>query len=55
MNETVLVYGIVLGAAIGVIWRFLPGSLKARIAPSGGSCASDKGCGLGKCDGGSCH
>ena len=55
MNESVLVYGVVLGAAIWIVWRYLPASLKARIAPaSGGSCAT-KGCGSKDCDGGSCH
>lgn len=55
MNETVLVSGVVLGAAVFVLWRFLPASLKARIAPNAGSSCSSSGCGSKNCDGGSCH
>ncbi|MCE1235399.1 MAG: hypothetical protein LWW93_03485 [Hyphomicrobiales bacterium] len=55
MNETVLVFGVVLGAAAFVLWRFLPANLKARIAPNAGSSCSSGGCGSKDCDGGSCH
>jgi hypothetical protein len=55
MSQSVLVFGVVLGAAVFVLWRFLPASLKARIAPSGGSSCSSGGCGSKNCDGGSCH
>lgn len=55
MNETVLVYGVVLGAAVWLLWRFLPAALKARIAPANASSCSSKGCGSKGCDGGSCH
>lgn len=55
MNETVLVYGVVLGAAVWLLWRFLPATLKVRIAPANASSCSSKGCGSKGCDGGSCH
>ena len=56
MNESVLVFGVVLGAAIFVLWRFLPVGLKARFAPNaGGSSCSSGSCGSKNCDGGSCH
>lgn len=56
MNESVLVFGVVLGAAIFVLWRFLPASLKARLAPSGGSsCGTGGGCGSKNCGDGGCH
>lgn len=56
MNETVLVFGAVIGAAVYVLWRFLPANLKAVVAPNAGkSSCSSGGCGSKDCDGGSCH
>lgn len=45
MNESMLVYGIVLGAGLFVALRFMPASLKARFGLGGG-----KSCGTGSCD-----
>lgn len=56
MNETMIVYGVVLGAACYVGWRYLPASLRARLTPgsaNGSSCASKSSCGSKDCDG--CH
>ncbi len=55
MSQSVLVFGAVIGATVFVVWRFLPASLKARIAPNAGSSCSSGGCGSKNCDGGSCH
>ncbi|MFZ2502062.1 MAG: hypothetical protein WAW88_05285 [Nocardioides sp.] len=54
MNETTLIWGIVLGAAAFLVLRFLPAGLKARIGlGGGGTCGAKSGCGSKGCDG--CH
>ncbi len=55
MNETTLIYGIVLGAAVFLALRWMPTSLRSRIGlKSGAACASTKSaCGSKGCDG--CH
>jgi hypothetical protein len=55
MNETVIVFGVVLGAAIFVLWRLLPAGVKARVAPSSGSSCSSGACGSKNCGDGGCH
>ncbi len=57
MNDTMIVYGVVLGAALYVGLKYLPAGLKARFGLGGGgkSCASGS-CATkpdGGCDG--CH
>ncbi len=53
MNETTLIYGIVLGAAVFLVLRFLPTGLKARLGLKNASCAEKSNCGSKDC--GSCH
>ncbi|MDK9696548.1 MAG: hypothetical protein OEL76_09165 [Siculibacillus sp.] len=49
MTETVLVYGIVLGAVAFLALRWLPRRLGSR--GGGSACASKSGCGSRDCDG----
>jgi hypothetical protein len=53
MNETTLIYGIVLGATVFLVLRFLPTGLKARLGLKTTSCAEKSSCGSKGCDG--CH
>lgn len=55
MNETTLIYGIVLGAAAFLAMRWLPAGVKARfgIGTGGSACSTKSGCGSKGCDG--CH
>ena len=55
MNESVLVYGIVLGAGLFVGWRLLPAAIRARFAPTSGSSCSSGSCGSKNCGDGGCH
>lgn len=54
MNETTLIYGIVLGAAVFLALRWMPGSLRTRLGlKNGAACASKSACGSKNCGG--CH
>lgn len=53
MNETVLIYGIVLGAALFLARRFMPAGLAARLGLKTASCADKASCGSKGCD--RCH
>jgi hypothetical protein len=54
MNETVVIYGIVLGAAAFLALRWMPAGLRARVGMKPRSaCATKSSCGSKSCGG--CH
>lgn len=56
MNDSMIVYGVVLGAALYVGLKYLPAGLKARFGLGGGKSCASGSCATkpdGGCDG--CH